>query len=150
MKNLIYNKTGKSITFNKHSVPRILEFLYKNNCPNMARYHQISAIFQAFLLNFPLFFSPGGSPVSIKWPSSVLYGNFTFSFTHLSYTKQYKKRKNFHFKTQELVAQWQGSGMPCGRLRFNSPSGSSRLFHLSHISIVDISGKSHRSTDTYT
>ena len=30
------------------------------------RYHQINVIFQAFLLNFPLFFFPGGSPVSIK------------------------------------------------------------------------------------
>ena len=59
------------------------------NCGSATRYHQISAIFQAFLLNFSLFFtllfSPGGSPVSIKWLSTVLYGNFSFFLIVLSY-----------------------------------------------------------------
>ena len=36
--------------------------------------------FPVFLLNFPLLFFSGGSPVSIKWLSTVHYGNFRFSF----------------------------------------------------------------------
>ena len=37
-------------------------------------------IFPVFFLNFPLLFFSGGSPVSIKWLSTVLYGNISFSF----------------------------------------------------------------------
>ena len=43
-----------------------------------------------------------------------------------------------------LLAQWQDAGMPCGRPGFNSPRELTRLFHLSQISIVDISGRVHR------
>ena len=38
------------------------------------------AQFPVFLLNFPLLFFSGGSPVSIKWLSHVLYGKFHFFF----------------------------------------------------------------------
>ena len=70
---------------------------------------------------------PGGSPVSIKWPSSVLYGNFTFSFTYLSYTKHYKFRKTSDLKQQErklsgkmlaCCAGGQGSIPRSGRIVF--------------------------------
>ena len=47
------------------------------------------AQFSVLLLNFPLSFFSGGSPVSIKWLSTVLYGNFSFSFTVLSYRDNY-------------------------------------------------------------
>ena len=112
-----------------------------------SRYYQICAIFLYFLLNFPLLFFLGGSPASIKWPSHVLYGKFAFSFTHLPYRIFLIIRFFLHQMHVRQLAQWQDARMPCGRPGFNSPQELPRLFHLSQISKVDISGKS---TDTYT
>ena len=83
--------------------------------------------FPSFFAQFSSIFFPGGSPVSIKWPSSVLYGNFTFSFTYLSYTKHYKFRKTSDLKQQErklsgkmlaCCAGGQGSIPRSGRIVF--------------------------------
>ena len=120
------------LKISKYGLTIIWTKVPSNKCNFSSSFAQFSSFLYFFLL--------GGSPVSIKWPSSVLYGNFTFSFTHLSYTKHYKYRNIFYFTSQE----WWLSGkiLVCRAGGWGSiPRLGIKCFYLSHISIVDISGK---------
>ena len=56
----------------------------------------------------------------------------------------YRDQIFFHINHGRQLAQWLDARMPRRRPGFNSPLELTRLFHLSQILIVDISGRIHR------
>ena len=114
-----------------------------------SRYHQISAICQAFLLNFPLFFSLE----LVQYLSNDCLVSFMGISPFLSLIYHIQNTIN----TEKLFLLNNNNGGSVARCWHATQEGgvqfptlAEKAFHLSHISIVDISGKSHRSTDTYT
>ena len=114
------------------------------NVGGPTRYYQICAILLYLCSIFLYYFS---QEVAQEVSNECLMSFMGISpFLSLIYHIEFSLFTDFFSMSlyATLLAQWQDAGMPCGRPGFNSPRELTRLFHLSQISIVDISGRVHR------